>query len=248
MLYRRWVVPPRLERLWGLSPREAEALARKESSDCWACGAKSRARRLARALVDRYSDSVGTAPRSAREWARTERARHLKIAEVNRIDGLHEALDGLPGLAFSDYLEGVEPGQVRDGVRCEDLGRLTYSNDQFDIVLSSETLEHVPDLTAALREIRRVLKPGGCHLFTAPVRPGLERSYPRRLYRPDGTIEEIEPLRHPGGDVGYPVVTEFGRDLPEIVEAAGFSVSVRFGPLTEDDLCQVYEAVKPVEG
>ncbi|MFO0957966.1 MAG: methyltransferase domain-containing protein [Isosphaeraceae bacterium] len=245
MLYRRWVVPPKLERMWGLSPREAEALARKESCDCWACGAKLRGRRLARALVDRFpaGDRPGR-PKSAREWARTDAARLLQIAEVNRIDGLHEAIAGLPGLAYSDYLEGIEPGTVSGGVRCEDLTHLTYQSGRFDAVLSSETLEHVPDLAAALREIRRVLKPGGVHLFTVPVRPGLERSYPRRLYRADGTIEEIEPLCHPGGDVGYPVVTEFGRDLPAIVEAAGFSVSVRFGPLTEDDLCQVYEARK----
>lgn len=245
MLYRRWVVPPRLEQMWGLSPREAEALARKESSDCWACGAKLRGRRLARALLDAFPPEGGGPPwPSVRAWARSEPARRLQIAEVNRIDGLHEAIADLPGLAFSDFLEGVEPGTISEGIRCEDLTHLTYETHRFDVVLSSETLEHVPDLNAALKEGRRVLKPGGVHLFTAPVRPGLAHSYARRRYRPDGSIEEIKPLCHPGGDVGYPVVTEFGRDLPAIVEAAGFAVSVRFGPLTEDDLCQVYEARK----
>ena len=34
---------------------------------------------------------------------------------------------------------------MRDGVRCEDLQRLTYPDDYFDIVLTSETLEDVPD-------------------------------------------------------------------------------------------------------
>src|SRR5262249_40772071 len=33
-LYRRRVIPPKLEQLWGLTPRLAEALARKESMDC----------------------------------------------------------------------------------------------------------------------------------------------------------------------------------------------------------------------
>src|SRR5687767_10364676 len=54
MLYRRWVVPPKLEAMWGLPPRLAEALARKESLDCGWCGAKLRARRLAEVIVERY--------------------------------------------------------------------------------------------------------------------------------------------------------------------------------------------------
>ena len=40
MLLRKRVIPRRLVELWGLSPRLAEALARKESSDCSYCGAK----------------------------------------------------------------------------------------------------------------------------------------------------------------------------------------------------------------
>ena len=40
MLYRRRVIPPRLQELWGLSPPLADALARKESGDCSRCGAK----------------------------------------------------------------------------------------------------------------------------------------------------------------------------------------------------------------
>lgn len=246
-LYRRWVVPTRLETLWGLSPREAEALARKESTDCFACGGKLRARRLARVLLGLYPVGDPPAPaRSLREWARSPVARDLAIAEVNLIEGLHEAIRPLPGLAFSEYRDDAEPGTVAGGVRCEDLTRLTYPDDAFDLVLSSETLEHVPDLGRALAEIRRVLKPGGRHLFTAPVRPGLERSFPRARVGPDGGMEDLAPrLCHPGGDVGYPVFHEFGRDLPAIVAAAGFDVTVHFGPTTEDDLAQVYEARRP---
>ena len=63
------------------------------------------------------------------------------------------------------------PGSIVDGFRSEDLTRLTYSDASFDLVLTSETLEHVPDLEAALREIRRVLVPGGRHIFTIPQLP-----------------------------------------------------------------------------
>lgn len=223
MLYRRRVVPPKLEAMWGLSPRLADALARKESCACWACGAKLRARRLARVLLELY----GPGSRCVREWAATPGVRSLRIAEINLIEGLHEQLAGLPGLSYSDF-RGAG-GAVDPGAPHEDLTALSYPEAAFDLVLTSETLEHVSDLDAALAEIRRVLKPGGRHLFTVPLMPGVARS----CRRTDG-------LCHPGGDVGYPVVTEFGADLPAILQAAGFDAEMRFGPITEEDVSQVW--------
>jgi SAM-dependent methyltransferase len=242
MLYRRRVIPPRLTELWGLSTRLVRALARKESSDCAGCGAKLRARRLARVILEFYP--VGDPPAPARalgDWARTESARRLKIAEINRIEGLHEQLVALPGFQSSDYQPGAPAGAAVDGVRSEDLSRLTYSDASLDLVLTSETLEHVPDLQQALREIHRVLVPGGRHVCTVPILPGVAKTFARASILPDGRLEQLAPpICHPGGDVGYPVFTELGLDFPEIVAAAGFDVGVRFGPVRVDDLAQVY--------
>jgi SAM-dependent methyltransferase len=246
ILYRRRVIPPKLEELWGLSPRLAEALARKESCECAWCGAKLRGRRLARVLLESYP--VGEPPgpaRSVAAWARSPEARTLRIAEFNRIDGLHEQLQSLPNFAYSEFQEGVTPGAVVDGVRAEDLTRLTYPDASFDLVLTSETLEHVPDLAAALVELRRVLRPGGLHLFTVPRLPGITTTFARAVVDADGRVEHRAPaIRHPGGDVGYPVFTEFGADLPEVLRRAGFETTVHFGPTTEDDLAQVYASRK----
>ena len=122
----------------------------------------------------------------------------------------------------SDYQPGSVPGALVDGVRSEDLTRLTYPDAVFDLVLTSETLEHVPDLDAALREIRRVLVPGGRHIFTVPVLPQTTRTFPRAILRPDGSVEDRAPrIAHPGGDWGYPVFTEFGADLPGSAPAGG---------------------------
>ena len=239
-LYRRRVVPEKLERLWGLTPRLAEALARKESSDCAWCGAKLRARRLAKVLLETYPIGAAEAACVA-EWVRSPVARTLRIAEVNLIGGLHDVIRGLPNLAFSDYVPRATPGELVGGVRCEDLTRLTCPDESFDLVLTSETLEHVPDLAAALSEVRRVLKPGGRHIFTVPLLPGVPLTYARTVARADGTLEHFSPeIRHPGGDVGYPVFTEFGADFPERLQSAGFEVEVRFGPVSETDLAQVF--------
>jgi len=243
ILYRRWIIPPRLEALWGLSPRLAEALARKESSQCAWCGASLRARRLAHVLLETYP--VGTPPAPARsvvEWARHPGARALRVAEINLIEGLHAALRGLPGHLASDY--GQDPGA--GGLAREDLTRLTYPDAAFDLVLTSETLEHVPDLHLALRELHRVLAPGGRHLFTVPLMPGVPETYARTVVGPDGRLDHrAPPLCHPGGDVGYPVLTEFGADLPDLLRRAGFEVTIHFGPTTEDDLAQVFLCRKP---
>src|SRR5262249_23668182 len=160
-----------------LTPRLAEALARKESLDCAFCGAKLRARRLASVLLRTLPAAQPV--RSVRAWAARPEARRLRIAEVNRIEGLHDVLAGLAGFAGSDYRDDVPPGTVVDGVRSEDLTRLTYEDASFDLLLTSETLEHVPDLGAALGEIRRVLVPGGVHIFTIPLLPGVARTFAR---------------------------------------------------------------------
>src|SRR5262249_34113808 len=126
------------------------------------------------------------------------------------------------------------------------LTRLTYPDGCFDLVLTSETLEHVPDLDAALRELRRVLAPGGRHVFTIPLLPQTPKTFPRMVVLPDGTVEDLAPrIAHPGGDWGYPVFTEFGADFPEQLREARFEVAVFFGPTRDDDLAQVYACSVP---
>jgi demethylmenaquinone methyltransferase/2-methoxy-6-polyprenyl-1,4-benzoquinol methylase len=46
-----------------------------------------------------------------------------------------------------------------------DICHLPYGDEQFEVVTGGYALRNVPDLEAGLREIRRVLKPGGHALF-----------------------------------------------------------------------------------
>ena len=247
MLYRRRVIPRRLEELWGLTPRLAEALARKESCDCAHCGSKLRGRRLARVLLDLYPAGVSPVPVPLlARWVEQPEIRALRVAEINRIDGLHDQLVRLPHFSSSDHDPTSNVGTASGGVRSEDLTCLTYPDGCFDLVLTSETLEHVPDLETALREIHRVLAPGGRHVFTIPLLPNIPRTFARSIVLPDGSIQDRAPrISHPGGDWGYPVFTEFGADLPALLERAGFETELFYGPAREDDLAQVYVCRKP---
>lgn len=50
-----------------------------------------------------------------------------------------------------------------------DLTRLPYRDEEFDALICNNVLEHVPDDQAAMRELARVLKPGGWVIIQAPV-------------------------------------------------------------------------------
>lgn len=47
---------------------------------------------------------------------------------------------------------------------------LGFADESFDLVLSLDVIEHVPDPDALARELARVLKPGGLGLVTTPAR------------------------------------------------------------------------------
>ena len=46
--------------------------------------------------------------------------------------------------------------------------RALYDNEKFDIILSIEVMEHVDDLITYIKDIFRLLKPGGVFIWTTP--------------------------------------------------------------------------------
>jgi SAM-dependent methyltransferase len=116
------------------------------------------------------------------------------------------------------YAADQPPGTIRtDGARCEDVTAFTLPDQSVDLLVSSEVLEHVPDLPKAAREITRVLRPGGRHLFTVPTmdqgatlrRAVLERGTVRHLVTPE---YHGDPLGNGQGILAY---WTFGRDAAD---------------------------------
>lgn len=135
--------------------------------------------------------------------------------------------DAEPGCA-TDHTDAQ--GLVRTAPH-EDLTRLSYTDASLDGIVHNDVLEHVPDTGAALAEMLRVLRPGGCAVFTMPWFPWLETTTVRGRVLEDGSLERLLPDELHGDGLskeGIYTVYNFGADFDEIIAAAGFD-EVRFG-------------------
>jgi SAM-dependent methyltransferase len=55
------------------------------------------------------------------------------------------------------------------GIRSENLESLSFDDASIDLFVSQDVMEHVFDPEKAFKEIARVLKAGGAHIFTVPL-------------------------------------------------------------------------------
>jgi SAM-dependent methyltransferase len=183
---------------WGLAAYEVQYIDRQQGLQCRRCGSSLRTMALALAICRCYGHE-GTFS----QFVEASRNRGLRVLEVNEAGNLTQFLSKLPG-----HIIGRFPKL--------DMTRMPYSEGSFDLVVHSDTLEHVPHPVTALTECYRVLAPGGFCAFTIPVvvdrmtrsRAGLPPSY-------HGNSEQR------AGD--FIVQTEYGCDAWKHLILAGFN-------------------------
>jgi len=142
----------------------------------------------------------------------------------------------------------AEPGEIRHGYRNEDLQKLTFDDEQFDLFISLDVFEHIPEPEAAIREIWRTLRPGGAMLCTWPVKKDQTAAMIYRArQQADGSFQHLkEPVYHGNAvsrEVGSLVTVDYGYDVHRLIaDTAPFDVRVyRFADRTHGLLGEFLE-------
>jgi SAM-dependent methyltransferase len=182
---------------WQLQEKETEYINRQQGFYCLGCRNNLRAMALVAAILSEYGFK-GTLEQFCDDY------QHLKVLEINPAANLFSVFKKIPGHILVEY------PQV-------DMMKLHFDAELFDLVIHSDTLEHIPDPIKALEECRRVLKTGGRCAFTVPMvvdrwtrsRAGLPLSYHGEPK--DGLMSDLM------------VHTEFGADIWKNILQAGFS-------------------------
>jgi SAM-dependent methyltransferase len=190
------VLWPGLIAEWRLSPEEAAYINRQQGLCCAACGGNLRSIALAQAICQFWGVAPPLADMAKRGPPQT------RILEINPAGTLTPVLSGFPQHRLVCFPE-------------VDMQALPFADGAFDLVVHSDTLEHVEDPVRGLRECRRVLAQQGACIFTVPIVVG--RLTGNRAGRP--------PSYHGQADLAAGdqlVHTEFGADAWTACVRAGF--------------------------
>lgn len=180
---------------------------------------------------------VGHPPRwDARCASCGSRERHRLLwlwatrGNLNRLEGKH-ILHFAPEKAISRMLEHnplYETADLRQrGVDHHvDITRLPMKSTTYEVVIVNHVLEHIDDDRRAMREIFRILVPGGVAVLTVPINPTREATY--EDFR---IVDPVERTAH----FGAPDHRRFyGLDFADRLSATGFTVETfRMTPAEE---------------
>lgn len=192
------VLWPELTAEWELSPDEVAYINLQQGFCCGSCKNNLRTMTLA-AAITRAFGFTGTFEDFCRNHSGV---RELTVIEINPAKNLSRFLQALPNHQLHSFPQ-------------LDMQRMNFADSSIDVIIHSDTLEHVPDSKTALKESWRVLKPGGHLFYTVPIVIG-------RLTR---TRRGLPPSYH-----GMPAVkredcivqTEYGADFWCEIFEAGF--------------------------
>jgi SAM-dependent methyltransferase len=97
-----------------------------------------------------------------------------------------------------------------------DISQINHPDNMFDALLCCHVLEHVPDDRQAIRELYRVLKPGGWAILQVPI------DYGKVVTFEDNRITSPAEREKYFGQNDH--LRLYGRDYPQRLEKAGFKV------------------------
>ena len=193
------VISKELSDDWKLTKKEIEYINYQQGYHCVNCKSNLRVMTLADCIV-KFFHSRDSFQDFAQKFDK-------KILEINQAGNLSPFLSMMKDHTLLEYPD-------------IDMQNILFEDDSFDVVVHSDTLEHVPNSLRALEECYRILKSNGVMFFTIPI------VHDRLTVKRHGM-----PLSYHGDykkhDEDQIVFSEFGANFyVEIIESGFKSVSM----------------------
>jgi SAM-dependent methyltransferase len=226
----------------------ADVASARETLICPACNTTGRYRSLALGLLDAISALAGVRVADLAALAHATPERPLSVYDTQVPFAYERAAYPLPRLLaaaswISVHTSRYEPtrpwGAPLDAPETgmsatnQTLEALAFPDAVFDVVVTSDVMEHVRLIDRAHAEIARVLRPGGVYLFTVPHTRTAERIVRVGVVDADDPARDVfllEPEYHgdingtANGSLSYRV---FGIELDTELTDLGFEVEYR---------------------
>ena len=183
---------------WELTSYEVDYINKQQGFHCKACKNNMRSMVLAKSITDHFAFND-----SLENFTNCKKNHNLNLLEINEAGCLTPFFSKLPGHRLIKY-------------PYHDITNLGFPKNTYDIIIHSDTLEHVQNPIAGLSECRRILKPGGTCFFTIPIIVG-------RMTR---SRHGLPPSFHTPTANQYSdflVHTEYGADFWTHIVMAGFA-------------------------
>lgn len=152
----------------------------------------------------------------------------LKVLHIAPEKIFQKTLKSLPNLDYTSADLSADFAMIK-----MDITSIQYEDNHFDVILCNHVLEHVMDDQKAMKELLRVLKPGGWAILQVPTDTKLDKTFE------DPQIVSPEERERSFGRFDH--VRVYGRDYGDRLEQAGFTVKVDdYVRELEDDTMQRY--------
>lgn len=187
----------------------------RETGVCSECKSFNRQRQVAHVICERYE------VKSLLNLAELD----MDIYLMESRGSLFKALSNSSKFICSDlYPNGLVPDSAPLESYHVDIQSAPFCDNSFDLVISSDVFEHVPDAYKGFKEIYRILKTGGVHIFSVPF-TGNKTDEVRAL---PGPVHLMEPRYHgdPLRKEGSLVYRNFGLELLKNLSELGMDTTM----------------------
>lgn len=166
----------------------------RELCICRKCQSTNRQRQIAYIALHSFSSISHQPIHSLKDF---RKLKNFVVYNTEAAGPVHNALSHVEGYICSYYYgDEYQSGERINGIMHQDLQQLSFEANSIDLVISSDVFEHVADPYQAHREVHRVLKQNGKHIFTVPFHQTEFADEQRAVIEDSKLVYLAEPIFH----------------------------------------------------